>query len=314
VGVMTTMAAFDKGASKASLSKLRRQEERLGWLFVTPIVLGILIFQLYPTLFSLYVSFTEWNLLTPMRWVGWRNFVDLFTNDRNFPPAMYNSFVYTVGTVFPGIVLALLFAVLLNQNIRGRGIYRAIYFVPVVAPTVSVAILWAWIYEPDFGILNWLLGLVGIEGPQWLGSSDWAMFAVIIMSIWQGLGYNIVIFLAGLQAISPDLYEAAAIDGANAPRQFWHITLPLLSPVTFFVLVLGVIGALQVFAAPYVMTQGGPANATLTVVMQLYREAFQFQRMGLASAMAYVLFVLIVGLTLVNLYLQKMWVFYEEDN
>lgn len=138
------------------------------------------------------------------------------------------------------------------------------------------------------------------------------MFAVIVMSIWQGLGYNIVIFLAGLQSISPDLYEAAAIDGASGIRKFWYITLPLLSPVTFLVLVLSVIGAFQVFATPFVMTAGGPANATVTVVMQLYKEAFQFQRMGLASAMAYVLFVIIVGLTLVNLYLQKLWVFYEE--
>lgn len=299
-------------AATSSLSKLRRHEERLAWLFVSPIVLGIVIFQLYPTIFSLYVSFTEWNLLTPMRWIGGRNFVDLFTTDRNFGPAMYNSLVYTLGTVLPGLVLALLFAVLLNMNIRGRGVYRAIYFVPVVAPTVAVAILWAWIYERDYGILNWALSLVGIEGPAWLGSSDWAMFAVIVMSIWQGLGYNIVIFLAGLQSISPDLYEAAAIDGASGIRKFWYITLPLLSPVTFLVLVLSVIGAFQVFAAPFVMTAGGPANATVTVVMQLYKEAFQFQRMGLASAMAYVLFVIIVGLTLVNLYLQKLWVFYEE--
>lgn len=301
-------------ATTSSLSKLRHREERLGWLFITPVVLGILIFQLYPTLFSLYVSFTEWNLLTPMRWIGGRNFVDLFTTDRNFSPAMINSFVYAVGTVLPGLVLSLLFAVLLNQNITGRSIYRAIYFVPVVAPTVAVAILWAWIYEPDFGILNFMLSLVGIEGPSWLGSSQWAMFAVIIMSIWQGLGYNIVIFLAGLQSISPDLYEAAAIDGASGLSKFWNITLPLLSPVTFFVLVLSVISAFQVFTAPFVMTNGGPANSTLTVVMQLYREAFQFQRMGLASALAYILFVIIVGLTLVNLYLQKLWVFYEEDN
>jgi len=299
-------------AATSSLSKMRRQEERLAWLFVTPIVLGILIFQLYPTIFSLYVSFTEWNLLTPMRWVGWRNFVDLFTNDRNFGPAMYNSFIFTLGTVLPGTALALLFAVLLNRNIRGRGLYRAIYFIPVVAPTVAVAILWSWIYEPQYGILNWLLGLAGIKGPKWLGSSDWAMFSIIVMSIWQGLGYNIVIFLAGLQSISPDLYEAAAIDGANGMRQFWHITVPLLSPVTFFVIVLSVIGGFQVFAAPFVMTAGGPANATITVVMQLYKEAFQFQRMGLASAMAYILFIIIIALTALNLSLQKYWVFYEE--
>jgi len=185
----------------SSLTKLRRHEERLAWLFVSPIVLGILIFQLYPTIFSLYVSFTEWNLITPMRGIGGRNFVDLFTSNRNFGPAMYNTFVFTAGTVLPGIVLALIFAVLLNQNIRGRGIYRAIYFVPVVAPTVAVAILWSWIYEPQYGVLNWLLSLVSIEGPKWLSSSDWAMFSIIIMSIWSGLGYNIVIFLAGLQAI-----------------------------------------------------------------------------------------------------------------
>ena len=300
-------------ATTSSLSKLRKREERLGWLFVTPVVLGILIFQLYPTLFSLYVSFTEWNLLTPMRWIGGRNFVDLLTNDRNFLPALTNSFVYALGTVIPGLALALVFAVLLNQNITGRNVYRTIYFVPVVAPTVAVAILWSWIYEPDFGILNFLLSIGGIEGPAWLGSSDWAMTAVIIMSIWHGLGYNIVIFLAGLQSISPDFYEAAAIDGASGLHKFWYITLPLLSPVTFFALVLAVISAFQVFTAPFVMTAGGPANATLTVVMQLYKEAFQFQRMGLASALAYILFVIIVGLTLVNLYLQKIWVFYEEE-
>jgi multiple sugar transport system permease protein len=298
----------------SSITRLRRVEERLAWLFVMPVLLGMLIFQLYPTLFSLYVSFTEWNLLTPMRWVGWRNFTDLVTSDRLFPVALTNTFAYTLGTVLPGLALALIFAVLLNQKIRGQSLYRNIYFIPVVAPGVSVAILWGWIYEPNFGILNYLLGLVGIDGPAWLGDSQWSMMAVIIMSIWHGLGYDIVIFLAGLQSISPDFYEAAAIDGADGIQQFRYITLPLLSPVTFFVLVLSVIGAFQVFTAPYVLTDGGPVNSTLTVVMLLYRQAFEYQRMGLASAVAYILFVIIVGLTLVNFYLQKVWVFYEEGN
>lgn len=298
----------------ASLMGQRRLEERLAWLFVMPVLLGILIFQLYPTVFSLYVSLTEWNLLTPMRWVGTRNFVDLFTTDRLFPVALKNTFFYTLGVVLPGLCLALTFATLLNQKIRARSLYRNIFFIPVVAPGVSVAILWGWIYEPNVGILNYLLGLVGIDGPAWLGDSQWAMTAVIIMSIWQGLGYDIVVFLAGLQNISPELYEAAAIDGANGLQQFRRITLPLLSPVTFFVLVLSVIGAFQVFTAPYVLTDGGPVNATLTVVMLLYRQAFEYQRMGMASAVAYILFIIIVGLTLVNFYLQRVWVFYEEEN
>jgi multiple sugar transport system permease protein len=299
-------------AGSATLRGLKRQEEVTAWLFVAPVVLGILLFQVYPVAFSLYISLTDWNLLSPPRWVGIQNYIDLLTTDRFFLTAMANSAVYALGTVLPGLALALLFATLLNQPIRGRLVYRSIYFIPVVAPTVSIAILWVWIYEPNFGILNFLLKLVGIQGPPWISSSAWAMPSIIIMNIWHGLGYNIVILLAGLQNISREYYEAAAIDGANGLQGFRHVTLPLLSPVTFFVLVLGVINALQVFTAAYVMTGGGPANATLTVVLYLYKQAFQFEYMGLASAVAYCLFVVIVGLTAVNFALQKLWVFYEE--
>jgi len=211
------------------------------------------------------------------------------------------------------VILALIFAVLLNQEIRGKYIYRAIYFVPVVATTVSISILWTWIYEPNFGILNYLLKLIGVTGPPWLGTSQWAMPSLIIMSIWQGLGYNIVILLAGLQAISREYYDAAAIDGANGLQRFRYVTLPLLSPATFFVLVLAVINAFQVFTNVYVMTRGGPANATLTLVLYLYQQAFTYEEMGVASAVAYCLFIIIVALTVVNFYLQRLWVFYEED-
>ena len=192
------------------------------------------------------------------------------------------------------MALAIVFAVLLNQQIRGRFLYRAVYFVPVVAPGVAVAILWSWIYEPNFGILNFVLKTVGIDGPRWLGSSHWALPAIIIMAVWSQLGYDIVIFLAGLQSISKDYYEAAAIDGANGLARFRHITLPLLSPVTFFVLVLGVINSFQAFTAPYVMTGGGPANSTMMLVLYLYNQAFRFQHMGLASAIAYCLFLIVV--------------------
>jgi multiple sugar transport system permease protein len=299
-------------AQKSSLSRLRRQEEITGWLFVAPVALGVLIFQVYPVLYSLYISFTGWNLVRVPRWVGTDNYVQLFTTDLVFPTSVYNTALFAVGTVVPGLVLALFFALLLNQEIRGRFAYRAIYFVPVVAPAVSVAILWTWIFEPSFGVLNFALKLIGIPGPPWIASSSWAMPSVIIMSVWQGLGFNIVIFLAGLQGISRDYYEAAAIDGANGWQRFRGVTLPLLSPVTFFVLVLALINALQVFTGPYVLTRGGPANATVTVVMYLYDQAFRFQAMGVASAIAYCLFVIIVALTALNFYLQKVWVFYEE--
>ena len=284
----------------------------MAWLFVAPAALGILVFSVYPVIFSLYASLTEWDLISAPRWVGTRNYAELFTSDRFFKIAMQNTIEYAVGTVVPSLVLALVFAVLLNQEIRGRFLYRAIYFVPVVAPTVAVSILWVWIYEPNFGIMNFLLELFGVQGPRWLGSSKWAMPAVVISAVWGGLGYNIVIFLAGLQAISKDYYEAASIDGATGFHRFRHVTLPLLSPVTFFVLVLGVIGAFQVFTAPFVMTGGGPANATVTLVLHLYRQAFQYQHMGLASALAYVLFIVVVALTVINFRLQRFWVFYEE--
>lgn len=299
-------------AKKTTFRRQERYEERLAWLFVLPVVLGIAIFQVYPTLFSLYVSLTRWNLLNPPRWVGLRNYTDLFTTDRFFFQTMRNTGTYTLGVVVPAMILALFFAILLNQELNGKYIYRAIYFIPVIAPAVAVALLWGWLYEPNFGIINSALRAVGIAGPAWLGSTKWAMTAVIIESIWAGLGFNIVIFLAGLQGISREYYEAAAIDGAGFFRQFYSITLPLLSPVTFFILVTGVIGTFQDFTVPFIMTGGGPAGATQLVVMYLYGLAFRLQNMGTASAVAYVVFLVIVTLTILNFLLARRWVFYEE--
>lgn len=298
---------------KVGLSSLRRREGVTAWLFVAPVVLGICVFQIYPTLFSMYASLTEWNLLQAPRWAGLRNYVDLFTTDRFFFKALTNTGTYALGTVVPGIALGMLFAVLLNQDIAGKHFYRAIYFVPVVAPAVAVALLWQWIYEPSFGLLNSALKFVGIPGPPWLGSTRWAMTAVIIEAIWAGLGFNIVIYLAGLQGVSREYYEAADIDGASALQKLLSITVPLLSPITFFLLVTGVIGAFQDFSVPYVMTGGGPANATQLMVMYLYNQAFQRQHMGLASAVAYCVFIVIVALTIVNFAVGRRWVFYEES-
>lgn len=298
--------------TRNSLSRFRRKEELIAWLFIAPVVLGILIFNIYPTIFSLIISFTQWNLLNPPKWVGFRNFVELFTTDRYFFKTMSNTATYVAGVVLPGIALAIGFASLLNQNIRGRTLYRALYFIPVVAPTVAIALLWQWIYEANFGVLNSLLRMVGIEGPSWLGSTHWAMIAIIIEAIWAGLGFNIVIFLSGLQGISKDYYEAAEIDGANPLQKLFGITLPLLSPITFFVLVTGMIGAFQAFDIPFVMTRGGPANATQMVVLYLYNNAFGIQKMGLAAAIGYIIFVVIIVLTIINFTMSKRWVFYED--
>jgi multiple sugar transport system permease protein len=296
---------------QSSLSGMRKREELTAWLFITPIALGILIFQLYPTLFSFYISFTQWNLLSPPHWAGLANYVELFTTDRFFFNTMTNTATYAAWTVAAGLALGLFFAALLNQEIRGKYLYRAIYFVPVVAPTVAVALLWQWLYEPNFGVLNGILRYIGVHGPNWLGSTSWAMRSIIFEAVWAGLGFNILIYLAGLQGIPQEYYEAAEIDGANGLQNFFHITLPLLSPTTFFLLVTGVIGAFQVFDIPFVMTQGGPANATQMVVMYLYTNAFKIQKMGLAAAVAFMVFIVIIILTAINFTFSKRWVFYE---
>jgi len=307
-------------SKQQTLSQIRQQEEFLGWLFVAPIALGICIFQIYPILFSLYISFTEWNLVKAPHWIGLENYFDLFYNDRYFFKVLGNTGTYAAGTILPGLALGMLFALLLNQKITGRFIYRAIYFLPVIIPTVALGVLWQWIYEPRFGLLNTALkAIFGIQGPAWLGSTQWALRSLIIFAVWQGLGFTIVIILSGLQGISTEYYEAAQIDGANAWQQFYHITLPLLSPVTFFLLVTGVIGACQEFVVPYILTSGygftggGPAYATTLAVMYLYNYAFRQQYMGYASAIAYILFIGIIILTLINFGVGKKWVFYEEE-
>jgi multiple sugar transport system permease protein len=298
-------------SKKVSLTGMRKREELTAWLFIAPVVLGVLIFQFYPTIFSFYISFTQWNLLTPPKWVGFSNFVELFTTDRFFFNTMSNTATYAVWTVIVGLALGLIFAVLLNQEIRGKYIYRAIYFVPVVAPTVAVALLWQLLYDPNFGVFNALLKMVHIQGPNWLGNTHWALRSVIFEAIWAGLGFTILIFLAGLQGISQEYYEAAEIDGANAVQKFFFITMPLLSPTTFFLLVTGVIGSFQVFDIPFVMTGGGPANATQMVMMYLYNNAFTIQKMGLAAAVAFIVFLVIILLTIFNFSISKRWVFYE---
>ena len=276
------------------------REAMWGYLFLLPNILGFLVFTLGPVLASLYISLTEWNAITAPEFVGLAHYGRLVFKDETFRKVLVNTVYFTGVSVPVSAVISLALAILLNQKLRGLLIYRTVYFLPVVSSMVAVALVWQWLYNPEFGLINEFLWSIGLPAPKWLASSAWAMPAVIIMSVWKGLGYNMIIFLAGLQDIPVFLYEASELDGANSWQKFRHVTLPMLSPTTFFVVVMSIIASFQVFDQVYVMTRGGPARATSVIVHYLYQNAFQYFEMGYASAMAYVLFVIVFILTLIQ--------------
>jgi multiple sugar transport system permease protein len=297
-------------------TKASRQEALAAYLFLLPNIVGFVIFTAGPVLAALGISLVSWNLLNPPQWLGLENYANLI-HDADFWASLRATLYYTLGSVPLGIVLSLALAAALNQKIHGIGIYRTVYFIPVVSSMVAVSLMWRWMYNPTSGILNYALDRVftfmhlNIAPPDWLQSTTWAMPAIVIMSIWKGLGYNMVIYLAGLQGIPTTFYEAAEIDGATGWAKFRHITLPLLTPTTFFVLIMSFIGSFQVFEQAYIMTAGGPARATVTTVYYIYQNGFQWYKMGYASAVAWVLFALIMVLTMIQWRYQNRWVFYE---
>ncbi len=291
--------------------RLRRREIGAAYGFLLPNLIGFAVFTFFPVLAALAISFTDWDLLQAPRWVGLGNYRTLFT-DPLFGQVLKNTALYVLGTVPLQMALALGVALALNQRIPGQLFFRTAYFMPVVASTVAVALVWRWIFNYDFGLLNSFLYMIGVQDPpNWLGSTRWALTSIIIMSVWQQVGYSMVLFLAGLQGVPQQLYEAAEIDGAGPTARFVFITLPMLSATTFFVLVIGVINSFQVFDQALIMTQGGPANATNTIVFHIYRNAFQFFKMGYASAMAWVLFAIIFVVTLLQFRYQRRWVNYD---
>lgn len=261
----------------------------------------LVTFHFAPVFYAFYVSLLDWNYISPNpEFVGFANYAALL-KDSDFVTSLLNTVYYVVGTVPTSMAVALVVAILLNQKIRGLAWYRTVYFLPVITAANAVAIIWFWIYHPDYsGLLNGILDKLGLPIQSWLLDPKWAMPCIILMSIWKGLGYNVVIFLAGLQNISSEYYEAAQIDGARGWSIFRYITWPLLSPTTFFVLIISVIGSFQVFSQVYVMTRGGPLKSTLVVVYYLYKVGFEDFKMGYASAMAYALFVIIFALTLLQ--------------
>jgi multiple sugar transport system permease protein len=297
------------------MSAQARREELYGWLFASPWILGFLLFTAGPMLASFYLSFTEYSIASPPKWVGFANYQKaLGGQDNLFWPSLMRTFTYAITVVPIGLAGSLLIAVLLNQNLRGTAVFRTLFFLPYLVPSVAVAVLWQWIFQPEFGALNGLLSTVGIKGPLWLADSRWAMPSLMVMALWGAIGGpTMVIFLAGLQGVPTEIHEAAALDGAGSVQRFFRITLPLMTPTIFFNLVIGLIAALKVFELAFVATKGGPNYATWFFIVHLYQTAFQNVEMGYASALAGVFFVIVVALTILNVQLSRRWVYYEGE-
>lgn len=294
------------------MSKPARREAIEGYLCILPWLIGFITFVAGPIIASFLISFTRWDAVNPPQWVGLDNYIEIFTDDADFRQALKVTVTYAAFSLPLQLVLGLGISLLLNMRLRGMNIYRTLFYIPAVMSGVAVTLLWVWIFNPQFGIINYLLSLIGIEGPRWLQSPKWALPALIIMSTW-GVGGSAVIYLAGLQNIPPHLYEAAEIDGANAWQRFWRITLPMLTPTIFFQLVLGLIGTFQTFTESYVATGGGPRKSTLFYMLYLYTKAFRSLSMGYGSALAWILALIILIITVLIFKSSPMWVYYEAE-
>jgi len=292
----------------------RRREAIIAYILISPWVIGFVAFLLGPMLWSLGLSFFDSDMLTS-KFVGLKNFATLFSTDTTrslFWTSLYNTTYYVLLSIPLTMAAGFFLAMLLNQKIRGVGVYRIIYYLPSVIPGIAVSLLWLWLFNPEFGLLNWFLSWFGVDKLRWLTDPQLAKPSLVLMSLW-GAGGNMLIFLAGLQGIPTELYEAATIDGTSSAGRFRHITLPMVSPTLFFVLVTNMIGAFQAFTSVYVMTGGGPANSTLMYVLYLYNLAFRQYRMGLGSALAWIYFILILLLTILVFRSSAAWVYYETE-
>lgn len=286
-----------------------------GYLYIMPWLLGLLLFTIGPMLFSLLLAFSKWDIITGVQsieWVGLDNFKAIF-HDELFYQSLKVTFIFALVSVPLYQVVSLLIAVLLNMRSRGMKVFRLIYFMPSVIPAVAVSMMWVMIFNPEYGILNKALAWFGIQGPAWLQDPSYALGALIVMGIW-GVGNTIIIYLSGLQSVPEDMHEAAELDGAGRFRRFFSITLPMISPTVFFNLIMGIIGGFQYFTQAFVMTNGGPLNSTLFYNLYLYNKAFQDYEMGYASALSWILFIIILVFTLIVIRSSSMWVYYQGDD
>ncbi|RLD06423.1 MAG: ABC transporter permease [Chloroflexi bacterium] len=289
-----------------------RREAIDGYISISPWAVGFLLFTLGPLLATTYYSFTEWTLTKPPVWIGFDNYIRMFTKDPLFLQALKVTGNFVLLSVPLKLVFGLALALLLNLKLKGMDFYRTVFYIPAVISGVAVSLMWIWLLQPDTGVINTLLEMVGIQGPNWFWDPDWALPSVALMSVWS-VGGSAIIYLAGLQNIPPHLYEAAEIDGAGKWAQFWKITLPLLTPTLFFQLIVEMIESFKVFTQAFVITKGGPLKATYFYLYYFYEEAFQNFNMGYASALALVLVVIIMTATVILNYTSKHWVYYESD-
>jgi len=299
--------------AKRRRNRLLWQEYLAFYLFASPWLLGLLCLTIGPMIASLVLSFAEYPVITPAKWVGFRNYIKLFTDDKLVWQALKVTFLYSLGAVPLILCTSFMVAFLLNQSIRGVRFLRTIYYMPAVISGVPVAVLWMWLLNPQFGLINNVLASVGISGPDWFFSKSWVIPAFIMIGLW-GMGVTMVVFLAGLQNIPAHLYEAAKMDGAGAWSRFRHVTLPMMSPVILFNLIIGVIDSFQIFTPALIITGGGPDNASLFYGLLLYNNAFRYLKMGYASALAWLMFVIILLLTALVFRLTGNWVYYEGVN
>ena len=291
---------------------LARREAIWAYLLISPWIIGFIIFTAGPMIVSLGLSLANYDIASAPQFIGLANYVKLLAGDPKFWHSLRVTLTYAIIAIPLGLVAGLALALLLNANVPGIAVWRTVYYMPSVVSGVAVSVLWMYIFNPRFGIVNWILGWFNIIGPGWLSSPQWALPALIVMSLWS-VGGGMIIYLAGLQGIPTTLFEAATIDGANSWQRLWRITLPLITPVIFYNLVTGIIGTFQYFTQAYVMTRGGPAEATLFYNLYLYNNAFRYQKMGYASALAWVLLLIVLILTMLTFRSSAAWVYYEGE-
>jgi multiple sugar transport system permease protein len=316
-GTSQTGSPGGNGPKRRRWTRMTRADAFWGYAMIAPGLIGLLIFYIWPMLQTFYFSFTEWGPFGDAEWTGLANYRELFSGPE-FLMALRNTLVYTVLSVAITEAIALVLAVLLNQKLRGMSVYRTLYFIPVVTMPVAIGLVWRWLYNSDYGVINYLLSLVGIEGANWLSDPDLALYAIVVVGVWSGIGYALVLFLGGLQTIPAEYYDAASVDGAGTLVKFFRITLPLLSPMVFFVTVISLINSLQVFDLIFVMISSGRGASTSPVIDQtqslvylFYKNTFVINEQGQGAAVVLTLFIIIVLITLVQFRLQRKWVHYE---
>lgn len=302
-----------RAQKRKRLGNVERLEAVYGYAFILPNFLAMLLMLILPILISLYLSMTNWDIVSTPTFIGLDNFFKHMVNDRQFANAMLNTMHYALIYIPTNIVCALLIGYLLSKNIFGAGAFRTMIFVPVTLSMVSVSMVWRWLLNTDYGVINWLLSMVGIKAIPWLSSEDFSMASVAIIGVWKNLGFNVVILIAAFKGVPRYLYESAALDGANELRKFMHISIPMISPALLFISVISVINSFQVFDVVYMTTKGGPGDSTRVIFYWFYQNAFKTFKMGYASAIAWVLFIIIFGLTMINMRFGGNRVTYDAD-